>query len=696
MTLAGPSRYRLGVDIGGTFTDLVLLDTASGALAVGKTLTTPDDPSRGVRRGIEEVLAKASATVSEVDVLIHGTTLVANAVIERKGVRTAFVATRGFRDLLVFRREFRYDIYDLNIVFPAPLVPRRDSFEVAERVTADGAVLEPLTAAEAERVARIIGEAGYEAVAVCLLHSYANAVHEQQLRDALARWAPEVSVSLSSEVLPQLREYERACATAMNAFVAPVVGAYLARIDGLLRDMGFRGQWYVMASNGKILGVDTAARYPIYILESGPAAGALAAAELGRELDAADLLSFDMGGTTAKACLVTGTRPTVTSDFEVARVNRFKKGSGLPVKLPVIDMIEIGAGGGSIARVNALGLIEVGPESAGAAPGPACYGLGGPHATVTDANVVLGLLDPDFFLGGDMTLDAKAAWQVLEALGRPLGLDATRAALGVHRIVTANMAEALRTHAAEKGVDYRRLPLVAFGGGGPLHAYGIARALGIGRVVVPRAAGALSALGFLTAPLGFDFVRSQVRVLEEIDPVEVEALFADLEKRAHAIFAEAAAGDRTATLERKADLRYRGQGFEVTVPLRGTMATPADVAAASAEFDREYGRLYGRTVPGIPIEVVSWRLGAWGPKPVIARQPLPPGRAGLALKGSRSVVFGDDGAVECHVYDRYRLAPGEAVRGPAVIEERECTMLVGPRCVATVDPFGAIVMEVQA
>jgi N-methylhydantoinase A len=687
--------HRLGVDIGGTFTDLVLVAGASGATWVGKTLTTPDDPAEGVRRGIEEVLAKAGLPAADVDILIHGTTLVANAIIERKGARTAFVATRGFRDLLLFRREFRYDIYDLGLRFPPPLVRRRDAFEVDERIAADGSVLRPLETTEAERVAELIVERGYEAVAICFLHSFANPSHERRLREVLAQRAPATSVSLSSEVLPQIREYERACATAINAFVQPVVSAYLDRLDAVLRSAGFGGHWYVMASSGKILSIETARRYPVQILESGPAAGALAAAEIGARMGTPDLLSFDMGGTTAKASLVAGGRPTVTTDFEVARVHRFKRGSGFPVKLPVINMIEIGAGGGSIAHVNALGLIEVGPESAGAEPGPACYGRGGEAPTVTDANLVLGYLDAGYFLGGEMRLDRGAAERALERLGRQIGLDARGAALGVHRIVTANMAEAIRTHAAEKGVDYRRLPLVAFGGAGPVHAFGIARTLGISQVVFPPAAGALSAWGFLSAPLGFDFVRSHVGVLDELDPTAARAVFDDLERQAHRVFSEAGVSPSAIRLDHAADVRYRGQGFEVTVALSATWRTAGDLSTVTPAFEQEYKRLYGRLVPGVPIEVVSWRLGASGPKPTMQseRRARGDGRAPVA-KGRREVLV-DEVAVECGVYERDCLLVGNQLAGPALVEERECTLFIGRDSVATVNDFAAVVVDLR-
>ncbi len=686
--------YRMGVDIGGTFTDFVLVDDRTGQLRLEKVLTTPDDPSRAVRQGLERLLT-GEVRPADVSVLIHGTTLVINALIERKGARTALITTRGFRDSLQVAREYRYDIYELDLAFPAPLVPRRWRYEVGERVLASGRIETPLDDEELVRVAAEIRTQGMESVAVCFLHSYRNPRHELRAREILEHELPGIPVTLSHEVLGQVREYERAVLTAMNAYVRPVIQQYLARVQHELEVLRFGGKWYVMASNGGILTPETAADFPVRILESGPVGGALAAAHHGLEVGRRELVAFDMGGTTAKACIIEDGAPGITTDYEVARVSRFMKGSGLPAKLPVVNMIEIGAGGGSIASVDALGLLNVGPESAGAAPGPVCYGRGGTKPTVTDANLILGYLDAGYFLGGEMSLDVAAAEGALAHLGASIGRDAVTAAWGVHEVVTNNMAEALRTHAAERGVDYQRLSMVAFGGAGPLHAYSIARILRIREVLFPRAAGVFSALGFLTAPLSFDLARSGVARIDELPFAEVRTIYSGMEERANAFFRSAGIPRSDVRFELSVDMRYAGQGFEITVQLPDTVLRDGKMEALAEAFEDAYRAQYGRVVDGATIQAVTWRCLGLGPKPQLRVAASANGRTTTALKGHRKAYVGaGQGFADFPVYDRYALRPGDEIRGPALVEERECTVLVGPAAVTRVDGLGNLVMEV--
>ncbi len=509
---------RLGIDVGGTFTDLVVVDEATGGLRVGKVLTTPKDPAHGVETGMVALLGEAGVATSDVQAVVHGTTLATNALIERKGARTALVMTEGFRDSVEIRHEGRYDMYDLFIDPPSPLVPRHLRREVSERLLADGSVLRPLDEEGARRVIRELIAEGVEAIAICLLHAYVNPVHERRLAELIREIAPDRPVSCSSEVVPEIREYERASTTSANVYVAPLLERYLEDLERRLAELGVPGQLYIMQSSGGIALPPTARRLPIRLVESGPAGGALAAALAARHRGERRMLSFDMGGTTAKACVIDDGAPLVAREFEVARADRFKKGSGLPVRVPVIEMIEIGAGGGSIARVDRLGLLKVGPDSAGADPGPACYNLGGRLPTVTDADLLLGYLDAEFFLGGRMPLDREAARRAIdEHVARPLGLDVIGAARGIHRVVNENMAAAARIHGIERGKDLRSYPLFAFGGAGPVHCWQMARILKVPRILLPFGAGAMSAYGLLAAPLTFDFVRTLRQRLDEAD-----------------------------------------------------------------------------------------------------------------------------------------------------------------------------------
>jgi N-methylhydantoinase A len=688
---------RFGVDIGGTFTDLVLADEATGRLRVGKVLTTAKDPAQGVEQGVQALLTETAIAPGAVRAVVHGTTLATNALIERRGARTALLTTRGFRDAIEIRREGRYDMYDLLIDPPPPLVPRHLRREVDERLLPDGSVLRPLDLDQARGVVTALLAEGIEALAISLLHAYVNPVHERELTRLVREMAPHVVVSCSSEVVPEIREYERTVTTTANVFVAPLVSRYLEDLERRLESLGVPGQLYIMQSSGGIALPSTARRLPIRLLESGPAAGALAAAALARRRGESRLLSFDMGGTTAKACVIDSGAPLVAREFEVARADRFKKGSGLPIRVPVIELIEIGAGGGSIARVDRLGLLKVGPDSAGADPGPACYGLGGHLPTVTDADLLLGYLDPDFFLGGRMRLDAGAAARAIEQhVGRPLGLDVTEAARGIHRVVNENMAAAARIHGIERGKDLRAYPLLAFGGAGPVHCWQVARILRVPRILVPAGAGAMSAYGLLAAPLAFDFVRTAPQQLDSADWATINDLFGDMEREGRALLERAGVATDDIRLTRVAEMRYVGQGHEVEAALPPGPLSAASLPALTEAFERAYRALYHRLPQGVPLEALNWRLTAAGPAPPAGpRRPAPvvTTDAGTALKGRRRAYFAEaEGFVDTAVYDRYALAPGHVLAGPVIVEERESTTILGPGASATVEADGTLVV----
>ncbi len=705
--MATSRPYRVGLDIGGTFTDLVLLHEPSGTLRWHKVLTTPRDPADGALRGLHELCAQAGVRFAEVGALIHATTLVTNAIIERKGAKTALLTTEGFRDILEIGKEQRYDIYDLFLQYPESLVPRRWRVEVHERVTRDGDVRVPIDlAAVREQVSRLVA-GGVEAIAVVFLHAYKNPTHEQVVRDLVVRDFPQVSISISSEVSPEIREYERTCTTVCNAYVQPVIDRYVRRIDAALIEGEFGGRFLLMLSSGTLASPDVARRFPVRMLESGPAAGALATGHLGGQGGRDDLVGFDMGGTTAKVCLIRDGHPKITSTLEVARVHRFKKGSGFPVVTPVVDMIEIGAGGGSIAQVDAMGLLRVGPQSAGADPGPACYGFGGVEATVTDACVLLGYFDPNSFLGGSMRLDPKAARAALARAGEPIGLDAVKTAWGIFSIVCENMAQAARLYLIERGLDPRRFALMGFGGAGPAAAARVARLLGVGEVLIPPASGLASALGLLVAPLGFDFGHSMAGDLDGLDWASVERLYQEMESQGRVMVAAAGVDPRETQSVRRAEMRYAGQFHDIEVPV------PARLAADAAEtirdrFAAEYARLYGVTLPGYAVQALNWRVRVAGPAPAVdIRESFDAGRGAAgrgaergdgqgAAKGARQAYIPEAGEfVEVPVYDRYRLQDGSTLAGPAIVEEAEATTILWPGDRLTVDPQRNLVIRVD-
>ncbi|GAA0990159.1 hydantoinase/oxoprolinase family protein [Acrocarpospora macrocephala] len=673
---------RVSFDIGGTFTDLVLLDERTGLAWLGKCLTTYDDFSRAIEQGVGEVLAAAGATAADIDrPAVGATTLVTNALIERRGARTALVTTRGFRDVLDIGREWRYDLYDQRLARPDPLVPGELRLEVAERLRADGTVETAPDPADLAAVADRLAGLGVESVAVCLINAYVDGAHEQAVAAALAERLPGVPVTLSAELAPIIREYERTVTTVANAYVRPVAGEHFQDIERALTRLGLAVPLVLMQSNGGVVTTGTARRHPLRLLESGPAAGAIGAAHIGTLLGVPDLIAFDMGGTTAKVCVITNGEPGVLSGFEVGRVHRLKAGSGLPVTMPVVDMLEIGAGGGSIAALDDLGLLKVGPHSAGSRPGPAAYGLGGDLPTVTDADTVLGYLDPDYFLGGRMRLDVGAAGRAMtEHLGAAFGGDPLAAAAGVVRVVDEHMALAMRVHATERGHDPRDFTMVAFGGAAPVHAARVARILGMRRVVVPSAAGVLSATGLLVAPPLVEVSRTQLTRLSAWPADAVEQVFADLRRQAEAELAEPAV-----RFEHAADMRFAGQGFEIDVRIE-----PGDGPAEyAARFAAEYSRIYGVPAEHGDAEVVTWRIRAYGrfDRPELVRT-VPPAASGGAAGRTRRVWFPETGLVDAPVLRLLEEPPGTRVVGPAVFQMPESTAVVGPGDLAEIDEHG--------
>ncbi|WP_375460365.1 hydantoinase/oxoprolinase family protein [uncultured Enterovirga sp.] len=683
---------RLSVDIGGTFTDLVL--ETEGRRHARKVLTTPRAPEEAVLAGTRALLGDAGRAFGDIAVFVHGTTLATNAIIERKGALTALVATEGFRDVVEIADEGRYDQYDVFIDKPVPLVPRRLRFTVPERIDVEGRVRLPLDESAVRAVAAQLREAGVQSVAVALLHAYRNGDHERRIRDILQAECPDLAVTLASEVAPEIREYERTSTAIANAYVQPMMAGYLGRLAKAFAAEGSRAPIHLMTSGGSLASLETARRFPIRLVESGPAGGAILAAGIAAERGLAKVLSFDMGGTTAKICLIEDAKPLTSRSFEVDRAARFLKGSGLPVRIPVIEMVEIGAGGGSLARLDALRRITVGPDSAGSEPGPACYGRGGTIPTVTDADLALGRIDPGRFAGGSIALSPAAAEAAIHAaIGAPLSLDLPAAAYGIVEIVDENMANAARVHAVERGLVAADHVLVAFGGAAPLHASRLAEKLGIRRVVVPADAGVGSAIGFLRAPAAYDLVRSRYMRLDRFDLAAANDLLAAMAAEAGAL-AASAAGSRPLTERRLCFMRYLGQGHEIPVALPGRDLTEADIDGLRASFEAEYGQLFQRPIPGATIEVLSWavRIGTEEEAADILPDAAP--CAGPDAIGRRRVILdGGGAATEVAVYARSDFAPGGTIRGPALIVEEGTSTFVGALFRAQMDGGGALVLE---
>ncbi|WP_428928912.1 hydantoinase B/oxoprolinase family protein [Marinibacterium sp. SX1] len=680
------AQYRVGIDIGGTFTDLFLSAPGQDTPALHKTLTTPDDPSRGALTGLTELLAREGLDMAELGEIVHGTTLVTNAVIERVGARVGLLTTTGFRDTLEIGNEQRYDIYDLDLAFPEPLVSRDLRREVDGRLDGLGREVTPLDEAGLRTELDLLVAEGCTAIAICFIHAYRNPAHELRAAEIVKAAYPDLAVSVSSAVVGEISEYPRFVTTCANAFVQPLMAEYLARLERELAGRGFAGSLRLMTSAGGLVPVDTARALPIRLLESGPAGGALATAWFGRAAGLSDVLSFDMGGTTAKACLIEGGAPHIAPVLEAGREHRFKNGSGLPVRAPTVDMIEIGAGGGSIASIDGVGLLKVGPRSAGAAPGPACYGRGGQDPTVTDASVLLGYYDPDRFLGGKMALDRAAAETAMAKVAGPLGLTATEAAWGIHQTVAESMASAAQIHMVEKGRDPRGYAMIGFGGAGPAFAARVARILGVGEVIIPPASGAASALGFLSAPLAVDLVRSRPMQMAEALSGGIDALAADMRAEALAELTAAGVGEADAAFDITLDMRLKGQLHVVAVPLpEGGLDASAE-PALRAGFESVYLDRYSRRPADAPLEILSLRLRARGPAPALSVGRAAE-RAGAATPHSREVWTGAEWEPAA-VHLRAELAVGQEITGPAIIEEPESTTLVPKGDRAMLDTAG--------
>ncbi len=688
--------YRLGCDIGGTFTDFVLLDDRTGQIKINKCLTTPSDPSDAVEQGIRQLEQMAPGFVQDLDEVIHGTTLVINSIIERKGAKTGLITTKGFRDVLELGREIRYAPYDVFAEFPKALIPRRFRLEVDERVRSDGTVIQPLDRAEARDVVRRLIDMGVESVAVCLLNSFENPAHELMIKEIITEEAPDLSVSISYEVLPQIREYERTSTTVTNAYVKPLTGRYLSRLSGRLSSIGFEGKLFIMLSSGGITSIETAAEFPVRIIESGPTAAVISGQYYGKLFDISEMFCFDMGGTTAKSCLIQKGVAGVVPTFEVGRVQRFMKGSGLTIQVPVVDLMEIGAGGGSIAKVSKMGTLQVGPESSGADPGPICYARGGTEPGITDADLLLGYLDEDYFLGGEMKLDREAARRgIEEKIARPLGVSFIQAVWGIHDLINETMAGAAKTHIAEKGGNPKIVTVVAFGGAGPVHGYGLAKKLGAPRLLVPPNAGVGSALGFFTAPRAFDMVRSHKVPLKEADFAEIEKIYQEMEAEG-ARTLQKSGETEDIRFDRSVDARFVGQGSETTIQIPERRFTEVKREDVRKRFDEIYKRLYGRTYPDSPVEFINFKIRASLPERLLQLPKMKSDRTSLqdAVKGQRPAYSGLVRDFIPHtVYDRYRLFPGAEFHGPAIIEERESTVIVGEDAAVSVDEYGFLWIE---
>ncbi|UWR30089.1 hydantoinase/oxoprolinase family protein [Sulfitobacter sp. W002] len=688
------STIRLGVDIGGTFTDVVL--EKGGESFSTKVLTTYAAPENAIIDGMHQVCTKAGITPADLTQIIHGTTLATNALIERRGAKTALITTQGFRDVIEMRTESRFEQYDLNLNLPEPLLPRQMRYTVEERVDATGAVLLPLDRTEVEALADRIAEGGYDSVAVGLIHSYLNDTHERMIREVLEERLPGVMVSISSEVSPQMREYERFNTVVANAYIKPLMKSYLGRLEGRLQEEGVSCNIFLMHSGGGIISIESAAEFPVRLVESGPAGGAVFAANIAARYGLDKVLSFDMGGTTAKICLIKNQTPKTSRVFEVARTYRFKKGSGMPISIPVIDMVEIGAGGGSLAHVDAMRQIRVGPESAGSEPGPACYGRGGAKPAVTDADLVLGKLDPDNFAGGSIRLDTAGSETALhQVIGQELDMDAATAAFGLAEVVDENMANAARVHAVENGEDLSDYTMIAFGGAAPLHAGRLCEKLGVERLLVPPGAGVGSAIGFLRAPFSFEANRSVYMKLSDFDAGRIKTLLAELQEEATGFVRNCDAGAEILS-EYKVYMRYSGQGWEIPIVLDEADALAPDAARFEALFEADYAKLFGRTVEGLDIEITVWSVNATTPPEAVARtaEQSPGAAADVALTRR---MFDPALAEYCEadVVLRAQMAPGQTAQGPAAITEDETTIILPASRRAICQPDGCIDITVK-
>ncbi len=693
--------YRLGIDIGGTFTDAILIDEGTGALRIGKVPSTPRDPSVGFMDAAHRLRRESGIAPADISYIVHATTVATNAIIEGKTARTGFITTEGFRDILEIARQIRPSLYDLHFEKPPPLVPRYLCFGVGERLDAQGQVLATLDEEALRAAGEQLRREEVEAIAVCFLHAYVNPEHEMRARRILQEVFPDALVSLSSEVAPEFREYFRASTTVINAGIRPVVGRYLHRIETRLRQEGVSAELLVMQSSGGVLSFAAAGEKPVFMVESGPAAGVIASTYLGKALKRADVISFDMGGTTAKTALVQDGMPRITTDYEVGGAagagTGSAPGSGYPIRTPVIDLVEIGAGGGSIAWVDSGGGLRVGPRSAGADPGPVCYGEGGVEPTITDANLVLGRLSPRYFLGGEMVLDVEAAQRAIEEkCAGPLGLEGVEAAHGIVEIANAAMVNALRLVSVQRGFDPRDFVLVAFGGAGPVHANQLAAAHEIPTTLIPMSPGTFSAMGLLVTDLRHDYSTTFIHRVDELDPDAVAATYQKLEAEGRTRFAREGVSEQDMLFLRQVDMRYVGQSYELTVAVPPGALSPVKIAQVVARFHAEHDRAYGFSAPDEPAEWVNLRLMATGKiaKPRLRELEGRAGKVAQARKEIRPVYFAENGGyVDCPIYDRYLLGAGGVVPGPAIVEEMDSTTVIHPHYRAVVDLYGNLVLE---
>ena len=693
-------RYRLGVDIGGTFTDATLINETTGEIRVGKVPSTPQDPSHGFMEATHRILREAAVSPDEVGYVVHGTTVATNSIIEGKVARTGFVTTDGFRDLLEIQRQIRPSLYDLQFEKPRPLTPRYLCFGVPERLDAQGNVLTPLDEGTVRTVAEQLRQEDVESIAVCFLHSYINPSHEKRTGEILREVLPDTIISLSSEVAPEFREYFRASTTVINASISPVVGRYLQSIEARLRAEGLEAELLVMQSSGGVFTFAAASEKPVFMVESGPAAGVIAATYLGTTLGYLDVISFDMGGTTAKAGLIQNGTPRITKDYEVGAAAQTgvgaSRGAGYPIRTPVIDLVEIGAGGGSIAWVDSGGVLRVGPQSAGADPGPVCYGAGGTEPTITDANLVLGRLNPSFFLGGEIELDVEAARQAIqEKCADPLNLDVVEAAHGIVEIANAAMVNALRLVSVQRGYDPRDFVLTAFGGAGPVHANRLAEEIDVPTTIIPMSPGTTSAMGLLVTDLKHDYSTTLIQHVDQLDTAAVEETYQELEAQGGASLEREEVRQEDISFLRQVDMRYVGQSYELTVPLPAEQLDASKIDRVLEQFHIEHDRAYGYSAPTEPVEFVNLRLTAIGKiaKPRLRELEGNNSDIAAAKKASRSVYFAEsDGYVECPIYDRYLLGPSCVLTGPAIVEEIDSTTVIHPGYSAQVDRFGNLIL----
>ena len=685
------NNFRIGVDIGGTFTDIVAVRENSGEKFNGKVLTTPMNPSEGVLQGVSEIIKKHNINPENCRI-IHGTTLVANALIERKGVETALLTTEGFKDVLEIGREWRYDLFSLDLEMPNPIVPRHLRFEIKERLDYKGDILVSLDQNELILIAKKLAKLNIRTLAIVFMHSFKNSIHEELAKNIFNKYAPNINLCLSSSVSPEIGEYERTSTTVANAYVQTIFKSYIDALVKGLKKIGIKNDLFLMLSDGGIVHQKTAVEYPIRLVQSGPAGGAQAATLYGRSTNSNDVLCFDMGGTTAKACLIDNGKPSRTTVFEVARVYRFAKGSGLPLQVPVIDMIEIGAGGGSIARIDDMGLIQVGPDSSGSFPGPACYNLGGKHPTVTDSDLVLGYLDAENFLGGDMKLEKKLAEQAIKTfIAEPMKISVLEAAWAIHEIVTENMSQAASIHALEKGRKIEKYTMIPIGGAGPVHACSLMSKMNLNKMISPPDAGVASAIGMTASPNSFELVQADMQQLELLNFTKMKKAFLDMEKKGTKLLLQTGTNKKHISINNSTLMRYVGQGYEIEVPLNKEVLSLKNIKNIKLEFEKVYQNLFGR-IEKMPMEIISWRTIASGPLPNFSLN-FNEKKKSLSKEKKRKVFFGGKIFNDTIVLDRSSLSKTFKSIGPLIIEERESTLVIPPNFKVQMHESGNLIIN---